>query len=362
MSKSTEVRDVTRRAHLVTFLVALAACLAAVLWMAAPYLLSLLLGGTLAMLAFPTYEWLQRRRLGPRLAAGLLTGLLLLVVIAPLTGFTITAVKQGVAVSRDLGEIKEFSPKALTRALSRWQLVSLVLGGPAEVTAKLTGAIQGSGKFAAAAIVRLGKGIPEFLLQLMLGMIAFFFFLLNGVQFMEWLLGLGIFDRTMQGQLVKAFRDATISAVAGGFAAAASQAVLICAGYLVLGIPGAFLAGGLTFIFSWVPVLGTVPAVLAGLLYLYVNGTSLAMALLAVIGLLAAVVDNLVQPLVMKGKSGMHPLVGLVAIVSGIQMFGIMGVFVGPILVAMLLSLLRIWPVIKIGLGIKPEGLSPERP
>jgi predicted PurR-regulated permease PerM len=353
MLKTTEVQDVTRRAHLVTFLAALAACLAAVLWMAAPYLLSLLLGGTLAMLAFPMYEWLQRRRLGPRLAAGALTGLLLLLVIAPLTGFTITAVKQGISISRDLGEIKEFSPKALTRALSRWQLVSVLLGGPAEVTARLTGAIQDAGKFATSAVVRLGKGIPEFLLQLVLGMIAFFFFLLNGLQFMEWLLGLGIFDRSMQGQLVKAFRDATISAVAGGFAAAASQAVLIFAGFLVLGIPGAFLAGGLTFIFSWIPVLGTVPALLAGMLYLYVAGTPLSMALLGVIGALAAIVDNLVQPLVMKGKSGMHPLVGLVAIISGIQMFGIMGVFVGPILVAMLLSLFRIWPLIRGVLGIK---------
>lgn len=362
MHKTAQAQDVTRRAHLVTFLAALAACLAAVLWMAAPYLLSLLLGGTLAMLAFPAYQWLQRRRLGPRLAAGALTGLLLLVVIAPLTAFTITAVKQGIAVSRELGEIKEFSPKALTRALGRWQLVGAVVGGPAEVTAKLTGAIQGAGRFAASAVVRFGKGIPEFLLQLLLGMIAFFFFLLNGVQFIEWLLGLGVFDRSMQGQLVKAFRDATISAVAGGFAAAASQAVLICAGFLVLGIPGAFLAGGLTFIFSWIPVLGTVPALAAGMLYLYVSGTALSMGLLAVIGFLAAVVDNLVQPLVMKGKSGMHPLVGLVAIVSGIQMFGIMGVFVGPILVAMLLSLLRIWPLIKGSLGIKAEEPDQGRP
>jgi len=353
MTKSEEIQEVTRRAHLVTFLAALAACLAAVLWMAAPYLLSLLLGGTLAMLAFPAYQWLQRRRLGPRLAAGVLTGLLLLVVIAPLTGFTIMAVKQGIAISRGLGEIKEFSPKALTRALSRWQLTSIVLGRPAEVTARLTGAIQDAGKLATSAVVRLGKGIPELLLQLVLGMIAFFFFLLNGLQFMEWLLGLGVFDRKMQEQLVRAFRDATISAVAGGFAAAASQAALIWAGFLVLGIPGAFLAGGLTFIFSWVPVLGTLPALVAGMFYLYVSGTSLGMWLLAVIGILAGLVDNLVQPLVMKGKSGMHPLVGLVAIISGIQLFGIMGVVVGPILVAILLSLLRIWPVIRGGLGIK---------
>ena len=40
----------------------------------------------------------------------------------------------------------------------------------------------------------------------------------------------------------------------------------------------------------------------------------------------------------------MHPLVGLVAIIGGIEMFGILGVFIGPIMAAMLLSLLRILP------------------
>ena len=68
----------------------------------------------------------------------------------------------------------------------------------------------------------------------------------------------------MQEQLVNSFRNTTISAVLAGLAAAASMAVLVAAGFLVLDIPGAFLAGGLTFIFAWIPVLGTTPALLAG--------------------------------------------------------------------------------------------------
>ena len=70
----------------------------------------------------------------------------------------------------------------------------------------------------------------------------------------------------------------------------------------------------------------------------------------------SGIVDHLVRPLVLKGRSDMHPLVGLVAIISGIQMFGIQGVLIGPILAAMLLSLLKIWPVIRGRFGIGPAA------
>jgi predicted PurR-regulated permease PerM len=337
---------VTQRAHLVTFLGALLACIAAVLWMVGPYLLSLFLGGALAMLSYPAYQWLRARRFGPRLAASAVTALLLLLVIAPLTGFSILAVRQGVAIGHELAVLKEFSPKALTVTLSRWQLVRTLVGKPAAVNARLKNAIQTAGQVTSSAVLKLGRGVPEFLLQLALALIAFFFFLLDGERFLAWLLGLGVLDREVQERLVESFRGTTISAVLAGLVAAASQAALIVIGFLLLGVPGAFLAGGLTFIFAWIPVLGSAPASLAGLLYLYVEGASVKMALMIALGLTASVIDNLVRPMVLRGRADMHPLVGLVAIIGGIQMFGILGVFIGPILAAMLLSLLRIWPAI----------------
>jgi predicted PurR-regulated permease PerM len=286
------------------------------------------------------------------------TVLLLSLVIAPLTGFSILAVKQGIAIGQEMSELKEFSPKSLTVALSRWQVVRTVIGDPVQVNARIKSVIQATGQFTSAAVLKLGAGVPELLLQVLLAMIAFFFFLLNGEQFMDWLLGLGVFDRNVQEKLVESFRDTTISAVLAGLAAAVSQAALIVTGFLVIGVPGAFLAGGLTFIFAWIPMLGTAPASLAGMLYLYVmQGSQLQMALFVMLAFGASVIDNLVRPLVLKGRDDMHPLVGLIAIIGGLQMFGIQGVLIGPILAAMLLSLLRSWPVIRgrLGLGAAAE-------
>ena len=342
----------TKRAHLVTFLSALLACLAVVLWMVGPYLLALFLSGTMAMLAFPLQQKLRARKWDPRLAAASLTLMLLLLIVGPLTAFSILAGRQGVVLSQQLAEVKELSPKALTVDLSRSQLVRTVIGDPGRVDAQLKSAIQSAGESTRAALLKLGKSVPEFLLQLILAVAAFFFFLLDGKRFMDWLLGLGALDRGVQQKLVESFRETTISAVEAGLAAAVSLSALIVIGFLALDVPGAFLAGGLTFIFAWIPLLGTAPALLAGLLYLFMQGEPVKMAWMVVLGLVASVVDHTVRPLVLKGRAGMHPLVGLVAIFSGIQMFGILGVFIGPILAAMLLSLLKIWPVMRDQFGI----------
>lgn len=336
----------TQRAHLIAFLGALLACVVVVLWMVGPLLLSLFLGGTLAMLAFPVFQRLRARHWGPRLAAATVTALLLLLVIAPLTGFGVLAAKQGIEIGQEMAELKEFSPKALTAVLSRWELVRMVIGEPRAVNARLKTVIQAAGQLTTATVLKLGKNAPEFILHCAVALVAFFFFLLDGERFIDWCLGLGVLDRDVQGKLVVSFRDTTVAAVLAGLAAATSQAALIVAGFLALDVPGAFLAGGLTFIFAWIPMVGTIPASLGGLLYLYVDEAPVKMSLMVVLALLAGSIDNLVRPLVLNGRADMHPLVGFVAIVGGIQMFGILGVFIGPIVAALLLSLLRTWPAI----------------
>ena len=65
---------------------------------------------------------------------------------------------------------------------------------------------------------------------------------------------------------------------------------------------------------------------------------------MVVCGLMAGLVDNVVRPLILQGRSKMHPLVSLVVIFGGIEMFGILGVFLGPILAAVLIALLQIRP------------------
>ncbi len=341
----------TERVHLAMYLGVLLICSIAVIWMAGPYLLAVFLGGTLATLSYPLSARLGRKARRPRRAAAALTALLLILVVAPLTGFVSLAVHQGEAIGVEMAEVKELSTKTMTEALNRSSQLRALVGDPQSDNSRLKGLIRGAGVMMGEILLNFGKNIPEFLLQLLLALIAFYYFLVDGARFVEWLLGLGALDRRVQNELVESFRGALISVVLAGLAAATAQAAMIAIAFQALGVPGAFLAGGLTFVFAWIPLLGSVPASLAGLLYLYLHGTSSRLILMGVAALLASLVDNLIRPLVLKGRADMHPLVGFVAVVGGIQMFGVLGVFIGPVLAAMLTSLLKIWPMIQARFG-----------
>jgi predicted PurR-regulated permease PerM len=76
--------------------------------------------------------------------------------------------------------------------------------------------------------------------------------------------------------------------------------------------------------------------------------------LMVVVGLMAGLVDNFVRPLILQGRSKMHPLVSLVAIFGGMEMFGILGIFLGPILAAVLIALLQLWPEVGQRFGLLP--------
>jgi predicted PurR-regulated permease PerM len=99
----------------------------------------------------------------------------------------------------------------------------------------------------------------------------------------------------------------------------------------------------LSFICAMIPMLGAPVVWLplsAWLIYQqqYVAGVSLAL-----IGMLiVSNVDNLVRMLVLRGSAGLHPLLALVSVLGGIQQMGMIGAFIGPVVVGVFVTLLRI--------------------
>ena len=53
-------------------------------------------------------------------------------------------------------------------------------------------------------------------------------------------------------------------------------------------------------------------------------------------------VDNLVRMLVLRGSAGLHPLLALVSVLGGIERMGVLGAFIGPVVVGVFVTLLRI--------------------
>ncbi len=349
------MHESTERTHLLTFLGLLLGSLVVIFWMIGPYLMALFLGGTLAMLIHPMYVWLRLKRWPPTLAALGVTLSILLLVIVPVTGFAIMAVRQGMVVLQAVPDWNGLTPQAIVESLSQWELVRQIIGDPVQVSGHIKDGLYSLGQYLTQVVLALAKGIPAFMLQTALAVVACFFFLMDGKRFIQWVLGLSTLNPLVQEKLVETFRSTAISTILASLLSCSVQALGAALGFAILGVPGAFLAGGATFLFSWLPVVGSAPVWLAGGAYLYVQGASVKMVLLLLLGAGFSMTDNVVRALMLRGQAAMHPLVGLVAVFGGINMFGILGVFIGPILAAMLISLLKLWPELRARFGLEQK-------
>ena len=179
-----------------------------------------------------------------------------------------------------------------------------------------------------------------------MGTLSCYFFLLDGKQFSAFLKPLDPFSESIQNQMVVSFRDATRSTMLASLVAAITQATIVAITFLMLGIPSIALAAGSTFIMAWIPVLGSFPVFLIAGVWLVSLGAWLKVFILIAMAVVTGVSDNVVRPLVLKGGSDMHLLVSLVAILGGVECFGLLGVVMGPVLVSLFLTFAKIWPLL----------------
>lgn len=326
---------------LLTLLGAFLGIFVAMIW---PYLLALFMGLLLAILSRPVYELLLKRRLGAKASAWLTMAVILLALIAPLSAFAVAAVKQAVALTAYLAGARgaEFISTAVG-ALLTLKPVQWAIDSPAELQVKGLEFAQSAGAALSKVILVQAAALPAFALNVALALLAWFFLLFEGDLFLAWISDKVRIDPGLRGRLASAFRATAASTVWATSAAAAAQALVVMAGFWLLGVPAVFLAGGATFIFAWIPILGSLPVCLAGAVYLYFQGSLFKLGVLGLVAVAAGLTDNVVRPVVMKGHGDMHPLLALISIFAGIGMFGIPGVIFGPIVAAMLLALLNSW-------------------
>jgi predicted PurR-regulated permease PerM len=143
--------------------------------------------------------------------------------------------------------------------------------------------------------------------------------------------------------LILEFRDVARSAMLGSIVTAIVQGLLGGVGYTLAGVPHATTFALLTFVGSFLPAIGTALVWAPLCTWLVVQGNVgkgialLVFSLVIVVGLC----DYVIRPRLV-GKEE-HPLLTLLALVGGLEVFGLPGLLVGPIVMALFLAILRIY-------------------
>lgn len=304
-----------------------------------------------AFLLHPTHvrltRWLRNRA---SLSAGLLTVAALLICIGPLTALGVSFATQagsllqrlqtqveGVSIS-SLEELKEIP--LLSRALE-W--TNSALGVSAE---QLQGwAMSGAQtvlKHFASAGGTLFMGALGTVLGFAMMLFLMFFFMRDGASMFERLVRLVPMARKDKRKLVDYLASVTRAVVFGTLLTALIQGALVGVGFLIVGLPSPVVFGVIAAAFSLLPLGGTAIVWLPAAVVLAVQGRWGAAIFMAAWGtLLVGLIDNLLKPMLISGRAELPTLAAFLGVLGGLAAFGPIGMFAGPILIALALALLR---------------------
>jgi predicted PurR-regulated permease PerM len=198
-----------------------------------------------------------------------------------------------------------------------------------------------------ASVIKTPASVISFLFGLSIMLIAVYYFLIDGHSMIESVGQLLPLAGAHQKTLLRDFVDVSRAVAAATLLSALCQGLLAGIGYYFAGVPSVVLLTFITILASLVPFIGAaiiwIPACLW--LYWFKDGGTFPAILLAVYCIaVVSMVDNLVKPLVLQGKTNLHPLLALLSVLGGVQALGAIGLFVGPMAVVFLqaaLTMLR---------------------
>ncbi|ODA34876.1 AI-2E family transporter [Planctopirus hydrillae] len=324
----------------------------------APYLMSLLLAGVLAILAQP----LHSRSLSyfPKwnsLAAGLTTtGVVVVIVLPILFAILLTGLELSVFVQDNLSDSSWEQIKS-TVSLRIDQFVQRILpwmpagADPEGVKQQLLLGIQNQVK-------QLGVGASEiasstwgiigtlinFFIQLTVCLMGLYFFLADGPRILRGAQNLIPIQPEYQQQVFDQFTKVTRSVVMGTLVAAIGQGIAMSLAAGVLGIGHIFVIGMVTTVAAMIPMIGAAGVYVPLAIYLATQGHYVTATGLFLFGFLViSSIDNVVRAYTLSSNVQMHPLLGFVSILGGLEAFGLWGIFLGPMIASVLYALAKIF-------------------
>jgi predicted PurR-regulated permease PerM len=336
-----------RTAHAVLVILAIFA-LALLVVIAQPFATPLFVAAVLAGALSPWTSWLARLLRGRRkVAAGLVTSFVLVAAIGPLSALGAVLVPQIVSgvgwvrtalQSGGVAGIIQRAPGPLRPLLEH-----VMQAIPASMEA-VQQVVSAQGSRAATVLGNLLSATGTLLFQTVMTLIALFFLLLDGPALVGWLNEAIPLKRGQVSELLHEFRRVTVAVLLSVLATAGVQSLLALAGYIVAGVPNAVFFFVTTFVLGLVPFVGaTIVVVAVGALRMLTghlgSGVFLIIWGLAVVG----TIDNVLKPLFIRGGVPIHGAVIFFALIGGLLVFGPVGFLVGPLSVAFLVAVVRMY-------------------
>ncbi|HUO75405.1 MAG TPA: AI-2E family transporter [Candidatus Paceibacterota bacterium] len=330
--------------------------------MLVPFLSILAFGAVLAFIFSPVYRLVRAGIRSPSLSAFVVTLLMLVVVLVPLSFAGYQAIREGATV---YGLLRSGTVPAVFVSVASYgqRVLNQFSVGAKLDPASLVTAAQSALAWIVARTGQIFLSVSELVLSFVLLLFIFFYFVRDGHAILEGFIGLSPLSAREGRSVLQRIGTSVWAAVIGSVLMALVQGLTAWLGFWILRVPDAALLGGFTMLASFIPSFGTALIQIPVIIYLYTtgaHGAALALTIWSVV--VVGLLDNFLRALLLSGTR-MHPLLALVSVLGGITFFGPLGIVLGPATVAVFTALLEVSPVvISRAYGKKPTRTSSPGP
>jgi predicted PurR-regulated permease PerM len=308
-----------------------------------PFAVPLAWSAILAIFFSPIYLELARRT-SPTKAAVVCTLGVTLLLIVPVLWILVYAAREALDASslfRQMFSSGSLLPQRVANYLREHLPASMEnvdLVGPLR---------QGAERIATYFAARLGelvRNLFAFVVNLLILLFALFFMFRDGGKIQRTIRHLIPFERDIQEEMLRETRDLIFASVAVALLIAAIQGVLGGSAFALTGLPAPVFMGVLIAFCSIVPVVGSAVVWVPAVLWLGFHGHwGKALIVIALSGGLATMADNVARPLLLRNRTRLNDLLLFVSILGGLDVFGLIGLVIGPTVLAAALAVLRVY-------------------
>lgn len=322
-----------------------------------PFIQMIFVAGALAVTIYNPYKSLVKSLKGNKtLASGLMTLGVLMLIIIPLGTFMFFLSKNTLEVYSALTiNLNNDLPQTLQNWLS-----SHISGLDMDVINEQLGSFASSfNSWLVTSLSNLLKSSTQVIMSLFIMLMTVFFLLRDGKQLLERIIRLTPLPDKYDRLIFTKFKEVSYSAIASSIITGFVQGIVAGIGYFIVGVPSILLVFA-TILGSFIPFAGAALIWWPVVFYLLINQLWWQAIFLTLWGIfVVGVIDNILRPMLMKGKTQVHPLILFFSIFGGIVFFGFWGIIFGPLIISIAFTLLHIYEVEYCGLL---DGCEEEKP
>ncbi len=309
-----------------------------------PFLSVLLWASVMTLVFYPAYTWWLRRLRRAWLAALVTTGFVILTIVVPMIAVSSAVIRQLQGTASSVQE--RFAalladPQQTARLQQVFDLASEYLGvDKTQVTEGLQQAVTTASGFLVQGTVNVLGGALGFVVSTFFVMFTMYYLFKDGARAVAVITDMLPLDRERGNLLVAHTGDIISASIYGVVVIAVVQGTLGGVMFWMLGLPSPVVWGVVMIVFATIPMLGTFVVWVPAAIFLAVTGHWLKAVVLTGWGaLVIGMVDNFLRPRLVGQRAQMHELLIFFSVLGGLQVFGVLGILLGPVIVALGLAL-----------------------